>query len=73
MQGIKVLNTTPFMSPDFHRDLVDAVHLMAKGVFDQSDLVTHTYPFEDVARALQETIEHPPGMIKTVLKNYDPA
>lgn len=70
MQGINVLNTTPFMSVDFHRDLVDAVHLMARGVFDQSDLITHTYPFEDVARAIEETIEHPPGMIKSVLKNY---
>lgn len=70
MQGINVLNTTPFMSVDFHRDLVDAVHLMERGVFDQSDLITHTYPFEDVARAMKETIEHPPGMIKSVLKNY---
>jgi len=70
MQGINVLNTTPFTSVDFHRDLVDAVHLMERGVFDQSDLITHTYPFEDVARAMKETIEHPPGMIKSVLKNY---
>ncbi len=73
MQGINVLNTTPFMSADFHKDLVDAVHLMESGVFDQSDLVTHTYPFGDAARAMEETIEHPPGMIKSVLKNYEQA
>jgi len=70
MQGIIVLNTTPFMSRDFHKDLIDAVHLMERGVYDQSDLVTHIYPFEDVAAAIEETMEHPEGMIKSVLKNY---
>ena len=70
MHGIHVLNTTPFMSEDFHRDLVDAVHLMERGVFDQSDLITHVYPFEDAGRAIEETVQHPDGMIKSVLKNY---
>jgi len=69
MHGIEVLNTTPFMSRDFHRDLVDGVRLMEKGTFDQSELVTHTYPFDEVAAAMEETIQHPPDMIKSVLIN----
>jgi threonine dehydrogenase-like Zn-dependent dehydrogenase len=70
MQGIHVLNTTPFMSQDFHRDLVDAVHLMDRGVYDQYDLITHIYPFDDAPHAIEETTAHPEGMIKSVLKNY---
>jgi threonine dehydrogenase-like Zn-dependent dehydrogenase len=70
MHGLEVLNTTPFMSRDFHQDLKDAVRLMAKKRFDQASLVTHTYPYDDAARAMEETAKHPPGMIKSVLVRY---
>jgi threonine dehydrogenase-like Zn-dependent dehydrogenase len=70
MHGLEVLNTTPFMSRDFHRDLEDAVQLMSKKRFDQSLLVTHIYSYDDAARAMEETAAHPPDMIKSVLVRY---
>jgi threonine dehydrogenase-like Zn-dependent dehydrogenase len=70
MQGIEVLNTTPFMSRDFGRDLIDAVRLMEAGTFDQSALITHHYPFEEAARGIAETMKQPPDMIKSVLVRY---
>jgi threonine dehydrogenase-like Zn-dependent dehydrogenase len=66
MKGIRVLNTTPFSSRDFHRDLQDAVALTAKGVYDQHDLVQRVYPLAEVDRAMRETA-HNAGVLKAVL------
>lgn len=67
MQGILVLNTTPFSSKNFHGDLTAAVRLMAKGVFDQHDLVNRIYPLSDAQRALGEVSQHSPDIIKAAL------
>ena len=70
MQGLVVLNTTPFLSPDFHKDLYDAVKLMGKKVFDQTELITHRYDYNDIIKAFEEVSGHPPGLMKAVLLNY---
>jgi threonine dehydrogenase-like Zn-dependent dehydrogenase len=70
MRGIEVLNTTPFNSKNFPKDLVDAVGLMEKGRFGQEDLVSRTYPYEQLERALHELSPKPPEVIKAVLLNY---
>jgi threonine dehydrogenase-like Zn-dependent dehydrogenase len=67
MQGILVLNTTPFSSKNFHGDLTAAVRLMAKGVFDQHELVNRIYPLSDAQRALGEVSQHSPDIIKAAL------
>ncbi len=69
MKGIEVLNTTPFASKNFHKDLVDAVKLMDKKVFDQTELISKTYPFADIGRAMKETSSKASELIKTVLIN----
>jgi threonine dehydrogenase-like Zn-dependent dehydrogenase len=70
MQGLVVLNTTPFLSADFHKDLYDAVKLMGKKVFDQTELITHRYDYVDIKKAFNEVSGHPPGLMKAVLLNY---
>jgi threonine dehydrogenase-like Zn-dependent dehydrogenase len=70
MQGLIVLNTTPFLSPDFSKDLVDAVKLMKNRVFDQTELITHRYKYSEIENAFAEVSEHPPGLMKSVLVNY---
>ena len=70
MQGLVVLNTTPFLSADFHKDLYDAVKLMGKKVFDQTELITHRYDYDDIIKAFDEVSGHPPGLMKAVLVNY---
>lgn len=70
MQGLFVLNTTPYMSRDFYKDLVDAVNLMRKKVFDQTELITHRYDYNEIVKAFEEVSEHPPGLMKAVLVNY---
>ncbi len=70
MKGLEVLNTTPFSSRDFKKDLVDAVKLMIKGTFHQKMLITHTYSFNDFKNAISEVSEKPSALIKAVVKNY---
>ncbi len=70
MKGLNVLNTTPYMSKNFHKDLIDAVKLMEKGVFDQSELISHTYSFTDIKKAMEEVAENPSNLIKAVVTNY---
>ncbi|HEB29333.1 MAG TPA: hypothetical protein ENI15_00445 [Spirochaetes bacterium] len=67
MKGLQVLNTTPYMSKDFQKDLIDAVKLMEKGVFDQSELISHTYSFTDIQRAMEEVAKNPSDLIKAVV------
>jgi len=70
MKGIEVLNTTPFMSKSFPKDLADAVRLMEKGTYDQSGLVSKTYRYPQLEHALHELSPKPPEVIKSVLVNY---
>jgi len=70
MKGIEVLNTTPFTSKDFHKDLIDAVKLMKKGTFDQTKLISRSYPLSDMKRAMEELSLKPSDLIKTVVTNY---
>ncbi len=69
MKGLEVLNTTPFSSKDFHKDLVDAVKLLIKKKYDQTELITHKYPFKEIKRAFQEASKKPQEVIKSVLIN----
>jgi L-iditol 2-dehydrogenase len=69
MRGIEVLNTTPFNSKNFSKDLSDAVRLMEKGRFNQEELVSRTYPYDQLERALHELSPKPPDVIKAVLLN----
>ncbi len=48
----------------------DAVRLMEKGRFNQEVLVSRTYPYDQLERALHELSPKPPEVIKAVLLNY---
>jgi Zn-dependent alcohol dehydrogenase len=70
MKGTEVLNTTPFTSKNFSKDLSDAVRLMEKGRFRQEELVSRTYSYDQLERALHELSPKPPEVIKAVVLNY---
>jgi hypothetical protein len=43
---------------------------MENGHFRQEDLVSRTYPYDQLERALRELSSKPPDVIKAVLLNY---
>jgi L-iditol 2-dehydrogenase len=67
LKGLEVLNTSPFLSRSFQKDLADAVKLMRAGKFDQGELITHLYTFDRIETAFQEVFERPEGLIKAVV------
>ncbi len=69
MKGIEVLNTTPFSSADFHRDLSGAVKLMEKGVINQSGLISKTYALSELAGALRDLASGRCRFMKTAVRN----
>jgi len=69
MKGISVLNTTPFSSMNFYKDLQDAVTLMKKGVFDQQNLINRSYYFDEMEKAMEELSDGQNDVIKAVLRN----
>jgi threonine dehydrogenase-like Zn-dependent dehydrogenase len=70
MKGLHVMNTTPFTSKSFPKDLVDAVRLMEQGRFSQQDLISRLYTPDQLERALHELTPKPPEVLKAVVKNY---
>jgi threonine dehydrogenase-like Zn-dependent dehydrogenase len=69
MKGLQVLNVTPFITLDDkpNRSFAAADRLIKAGIVSQRELITHTYSFEDVARAMEETVQREEGFIKSIL------
>jgi threonine dehydrogenase-like Zn-dependent dehydrogenase len=70
MKGLHVMNTTPFTSRSFPKDLADAVRLMERGRYTQEDLITKVYAPGELKDALHDLSPKPPGVIKAVMRNY---
>ena len=56
--GLRVLNVSPTMAPDFLQLLAPSVACLWRGIFNLEPLVTHTAPLED-AQQLFETAARP--------------
>ena len=68
MSGLTVLNSSPFITIDRNINYMErAVRLMEKGVFDQSELVTHRHQVRDVQQAMELSNDRPADYIKGVL------
>lgn len=39
-------------------------------MFDQTELISHTYSFTDIKRAMEEVAKNPSDLIKAVVTNY---
>ncbi|UCC67289.1 MAG: zinc-binding dehydrogenase [Armatimonadota bacterium] len=52
-KGLKVLNSSPMLTPDFTPYFRASVALMATGRIDQKPLITHRFPLEESQRALE--------------------
>ncbi|MDD5708429.1 MAG: zinc-binding dehydrogenase, partial [Kiritimatiellae bacterium] len=69
LSGLKVLNSAPNIGADSALNYMDrAIRLMELGVFDESRLVTHRHPFEQVTAAMELARERPNGYMKGVLQ-----
>jgi len=67
LKGLKVLNATPFMSPNFAEVFQRTVPLLEKKIFDLKPLVTHTLPYTDAQKMLEIASKKEERYIKGVL------
>jgi threonine dehydrogenase-like Zn-dependent dehydrogenase len=68
LSGIKVFNTAPQISVDSAINYLErAVRLMERGVFQQSQLITHRYHFTQVTEAMELAYRRPRDYLKCVL------
>jgi len=67
-RGFTVLNTAPMMSTDRSISTMErAMRLIERGMFDQSQLITHRHSLTDVQAAMELADERPDEYIKSVL------
>jgi threonine dehydrogenase-like Zn-dependent dehydrogenase len=55
------------MSTDYQSELQRAMWALEKGIYPMAELVTHTYPLEEIDRAFQDNLNRTPGYIKGVI------
>jgi L-iditol 2-dehydrogenase len=69
-KGLKVLNVSPAIATDQRpmRSFERAEILMSIGKIYQDRLITNKYEFEDIKRAMEESLERGKGFIKSILK-----
>lgn len=67
LKGLKVLNATPFMSPNFAEVFQRTVPLLEKKIFDLKPLVTHILPYTDAQKMLEIASKKEEQYIKGVL------
>jgi len=69
MRGLRVLNSAPMISGVGHTpdSMGRAIRLLERGIFDQSELITHRHPAADVQEAMELAAERPEEYIKGVL------
>ena len=63
-KGLRVLNTSPMFSRDYHACFRGAVELMKLGRIDQRELITHRHPCSEAAEALEIAASGADGYIK---------
>ena len=62
--GLRVLNVSPTMAPDFLQLLAPSVACLWRGIFNLEPLVTHTAPLEDAQQLFETAAQAPAGFIK---------
>jgi len=65
--GLRVLNVSPSMAPDFIQLLAPAVACLWRGIFNLEPLVTHTAPVEDAQELFETAAQAPEGFIKAAV------
>lgn len=65
--GYTVYNTAPPINRHFSDMIVPTVRMMQKGVFDQTDLITHIVPYNMSREVLETSISKEQGYIKGVI------
>ncbi|MCL2068024.1 MAG: zinc-binding dehydrogenase [Treponema sp.] len=66
LKGIKIINTSPACAPHFSDYVIPTQRLMARGVFDQRDLITHVMDYHKIQELLSISESKSDGYIKGV-------
>ena len=67
-RGINVLNTAPANAPNYERVFRNTLPLIARGVFKNHELVSHTAPIERYHELLETAMTPEKGYLKGVVK-----
>ena len=67
LNGLKIINTAPAVDRHFADHVIQTQRLMARGVFDQKELVTHVMDYHDIQKMLTIAEAKAEGYIKGVI------
>lgn len=67
LKGISIINTAPACDRHFSDHVTPTARLMARGVFDQKDFVTHVMDYHDIQEMLTLAEAREDGYIKGVI------
>jgi threonine dehydrogenase-like Zn-dependent dehydrogenase len=67
-RGLDVVNAHERDTAVYIQGIRDAVAAVSAGDLDPQPLLTHTYPLEQLDRALNDTRDRPDGFLKAVVR-----
>ena len=67
LRGIRIINTAPACDPHFSDHVIPTQRLIARGVFDQKDLITHVMNYHKIQDLLTIAESKSDGYIKGVV------
>jgi threonine dehydrogenase-like Zn-dependent dehydrogenase len=67
LRGLRIINTAPAVDPHFSDHVIPTQRLMARGVFDQKELITHVMDYHKVQEMLTIAESKSDGYIKGVI------
>ena len=67
LRGLRIINTAPSVDRHFADHVPQTARLMNRGVFDQSEMITHVMDYHEIQRMLEIAEGKQDGYIKGVI------
>ena len=67
LRGLKIINTAPALDPHFSDNVLPTQRLLARGVFDQKEMITHIMEYNKIQELLTIAESKADGYIKGVV------
>jgi threonine dehydrogenase-like Zn-dependent dehydrogenase len=67
LRGLRIINTAPALDPHFNDNVAPTARLLARGVFNQKDLITHVMEHHKIQEMLTIAESKSDGYIKGVV------
>lgn len=64
LRGLRIINTAPAVDRHFNDHVPQTARLFERGVFDQSEMITHIMPACDIQQMLETAVSKADGYIK---------